>query len=173
MRPEQPEIFVAPTRGVVAGAVFLHVPIAYQPRRLVAASVVAGGLVQIEPDIDRAWRDAPPRFRDVGIPTLTPAKPRPAVVLAVGAAEEDSWHRENVWIAPCYSNKEYQSVRKGRNVFELPAAPRYGLGADGFLDFFQVTTVPLTYLETRNHGCDLTPAAFDALLTAFRACLLP
>jgi hypothetical protein len=140
---------------------------------VVAASVVTGGLLQIEPDFDRAWQTVPPRLRDVGVPTLAPAKPRPVVVLAVGAGEEDTGHREDVWVAPRYPHKEHAFVRQGRNVFELPAAPRYGLSDDGFLDFFQVTSVPLTYLKLQHHRCDLTPEAFDALLTAFRTCLLP
>ena len=173
MSAPPPAIYVPASRGVAAGAVFLHVPIPYAPRRLVAAAVVSGNLLQIEPDFERAWQSASPRIRDVGVPTLTPTKPRPVVVLAVGAAEEDTWHRENVWVLPRYSHKEHQSPRQGRNVFDLPPASRYGLDEDGFLDFFQVVTVPIAYLARQEHRCDLSPAAFDALLSAFRACILP
>src|SRR5438034_97806 len=135
---------------MVTGAVFLHVPVAYQPTRLVAASVVSSGLLQVEPDFQRAWRSAP-RLREVGVSILAPAKPGPIVVLAGGAAEEGSWHRDNVWVAPRYSQKEYQRARQGRNVFDLPAAPGWGLDEAGFLDFFQVTSVPLSYLNARHH----------------------
>lgn len=173
MSAAPPAIYVAPSRGVLAGAVFLHVPVAYQPRRPIAASVVSGGLLQVEQDFERAWQSAPPSIREVGVPTLTPTKPRPVVVVAVGAVEEDTWHRENVWVAPRYTHKEYRSARQGRNVFDLRAAPRFGLDEDGFLDFFQMTSIPLVYLKSQHHRCDLSPAAFDALLSAFRACILP
>ena len=168
-----PAIYVAPSSGVAAGAVFLHVPIGYWPPRLIATSVVSGGLLQIESDFERAWLSAPPRLRDAGVPTLTPTKPRPVVILAVGAAEEDTWHRGNVWGAPRYTYKEHQIPRRGRNVLDLPAAPELGLDEEGFLDFFQVQSIPLAYLQPRFHRCDLSPAAFNALLAAFRACIYP
>jgi hypothetical protein len=157
----------------VAGAIFVQIPVPYVPDVAVAAGAVAGGLLQVEPNFERAWRDASPRLRDVGVPVLAPAKPRPVVVVAVGAAEADTWHRGKAWVAPRYSHKEYRERRRGRNVFDLPAAPDFGLDADGFLDFFQMASLPVGYLRPHLHRCDLGPAAFDALLTAFRACLVP
>jgi hypothetical protein len=153
--------------------VFLHVPILYAPDVPVAAGAVAGGLLQMEPDFERAWHAASPRLREVGVLTLTPTKPRPVVVVAVGAAEADRWHREKAWVAPRYTHKEYRVRRQGRNILNLPAAAEFGLDEEGFLDVFQMASVPVAYLKPHLHRCDLSQAAFDAVLTAFRACLVP
>ena len=134
--------------------------------------MVSGDLLQLEPSFERAWQQAPPLLRNVGVPILAPTKPRPVVVLAVGADEEDTWHRNKAWVAPRYTHKEHRERRQGRNIVDLPAAPRYGLDDDGFLDLFQVVSVPVTYLTPQRHVCDLSPAAFAALLAMFRACLL-
>jgi hypothetical protein len=168
----RPNVYVAPTRRVVAGAVFLHVPVPYAPEVPLATSTVSAGLLQIERDFERAWQTASPRIREVGVLTLAPTKPRPVVVVAVGATEEDTWHREKVWVAPWYTHKDYQVRRHGRNIFNLPAAPEFGLDDDGFLDFFQLVSLPVGYLWPHFHRCDLSPAAFDALVTAFQACLI-
>ena len=74
---------------------------------------------------------------------------------------------------PRYTHKEDSARRQGRNIFESPAAPPYGLDQDGFLDFFQVTSLPISYLRPRDHRCNFSAATFDALIAAFREFLLP
>jgi hypothetical protein len=169
-----PRLFYLPPAGrIVPGALFLHVPVAYSPDQPVAASAVAGALLQVQPDFERVWQVASPRLREVGVFTVLPTKPRPVVVLAVGAAEEDAWHRDKAWVAPRYSRKEHGVPRRGRNIVDLPAAPHFGLDEDGFLDLFQVTSLPVSYLAPRRHACNLTPDAFNGVLAALRACAGP
>jgi hypothetical protein len=157
----------------VPGAIYLHVPVPYPPPSVQAATVLQSGLLQLaDQRFDEVWERAAPRLREIGVPVLAFSKPRPIVVLRVGDAEEDRWHQRNVWVLPRYSLDEYSVPRHGPNIFDLPAAPRFGLDKDGFVDFFQVTSLPVAYLRDRQQRCDLAPTALDGLLTAFRRCLL-
>ena len=130
---------------------------------------LASGLVQLNPDFDAAWTSSDARDREMGLGVGVLAKPRPVLILAVGAVEEDTTHRNDIWVVPLYSEKE--RPRRGRNLFPLPAWEPAGLSLPSVLDFFQVATVPLAALRGRPHPCDVRPAVFDAVLAKFRACL--
>ena len=171
MTPPAHPVYRLPAAGVVAGAIYLHVPVTFRlSGRLPVLNPLASGLVQIAPDFDPAWHAAPPAIQAQGLPVAVLAKPRPVLVLRVGAVEDDPAHRNNIWVVPLYSAKE--RPRMGRNLFRLPAWQLAGLSADAYLDFFQGTSLPVQSLRGRPHPCDLQPAVLDAVLAKFRTLLI-
>jgi hypothetical protein len=169
-RPYRPPT-TAPTQ-LVAGAVYLHVPVAWYTPNINALTMLATGLVQLSGDFNQAYLQAPERLRVSGIPVALRGKPRPVVVLRVCRLEQDTTHVEDVWVVPRYT--QHERPRSGRNLFPLPRDAAYGMDEPGYLDFLQLASMPGRLLQQYGRRiCDLTPASFDALVTALQGFLNP
>ncbi|MBI4491884.1 MAG: hypothetical protein HY690_03720 [Chloroflexi bacterium] len=159
------------TGTLVAGAIYLHVPVIWHTPRVLAAAVVGGGLLQANPDFNRAYVEAPDRLKQEGIPAVARGKPRPVLVLRVGSLEQDETHASDVWVAPRYSMHE--RPRSGRNLFPLPRSARHGLDEDGYLDFFELASMPAALVASGHRSCDVTAQTFSAIVAALRTFLDP
>lgn len=160
----RPEDFY--TRGVARltpGAIFLNVPLVFTPPQLQAVAVEGDGTLRTQ-DFESGWRVAAPALRDAGIPVLVRAKPRPALVLRVGAAVTDAVYQRRVWVAPLYG--ETDPPRRGPNVFPLPAWPTAELRFAGYADLYQATMLPVEHLVAERYACELSPEVMTLLLGA-------
>jgi hypothetical protein len=145
------------------GVIFLNLPIIFTPPRLAAISVGADGTLRTQ-DFEDAWRTAPEVRRNQGIPVLVRAKPRPVLVVRVGAGVTDTAYQRSVWVAPLYG--ETDPPRRGPNVFPLPAWPVAGLSFAGYADLYQATMLPVEHLRAERYACELSTRAMTLFLGA-------
>lgn len=163
MRFEADDYYTRSSPALGPGAIFLGVPIVFMPPRLPAVAIAPDGTLR-QQEFDQAWRTAHQARRDDGIPVIVRAKPRPVLVLRIGAAVTDSVYRRSVWAAPLYG--ETAPPRQGPNVFPVPAWPEVGLSFAGYADLYQSTMVPLSYFTAARHACELSARAISLLLGA-------
>lgn len=163
MRFGPEDYYVRGVPRLIPGAIFLNVPIIFTPPRLAAVSVAADGTLQTQEFAD-AWRSAPEARREEGVPVLARAKPRPVLVLRVGAAVTDLVYRGSAWVAPLYG--ETDPPRRGPNVFPLPVWREAGLPFGGYADLYQATMLPVQYLHVERYACELSPEAMMLILGA-------
>lgn len=95
---------------------------------------------------------------------LVRAKPRPVLLVRVGAAMTDIVHQRGMWVVPPYG--ETDPPRRGPNSFPLPAWPAAGLPFDSYADLYQATMLPLQHLLAERYACELSAGAMTLLLGA-------
>ena len=78
---------------VVVGAIFLNVPITFQSGDRIPAVLAATDGSLRRREFEEVWSTASPQLRQAGIPALARAKPRPALIVRLGARVSDVVYR--------------------------------------------------------------------------------